>query len=347
MLCVKWFLKIAFSAALIGILLSRYPVSLDALAATLRSVNLVLLVIVLPLLWNQFVLSSLKWQLILRSHGIDLSLGALIRSYMIGNFFSTFLPSSYGGDFVRIADVARSTGRTFESAAAVALERLSGLAALTFVGAVASIYIAKAHGDPAFLKLAMLLFGVLLLLVMVFVPGVLSIARPIISMIPLEMLTKAYKKVDNVVIHYRRNTSLIIRIVLLSFAFQLMAYTIFYLYGRTLKMDLPYIYCLAFVPIVYLLEALPISVAGIGLREGGLIYFLGKLGLSPSEAISLSILVVSGRYLMILIGGILLMRRRHLRQVATPASSDSKTETANLPTGIRSSITGIKDPLRP
>jgi len=322
---LKWFLKLGFSAALIGVLLWQYPVSLDALSNTLRSVDLLIMAIALPLLWNQYVLSSLKWQAILRSHGMNFPLSGLVRSYMIGNFFSTFLPSSYAGDFVRIADIARSTGRTFESTAAVVLERLSGLVALTSVGAIASFYISRTYDLPAFMKLGVLLLGVLVLLVVIFLPGVLGIFRPIVGTIPLDAVRKTYQKLEGVVCQYRSQPVLMLKILLLSFAFQIMAYTIIYLYGRTLNIDLPYLYCLAFVPIIYLLEALPISVAGIGLREGGLVYFLDKLGLTSSDALSLSIVVVLGRYLMVLTGGIFFATRRHLPQALSAAVPDPES----------------------
>ena len=102
---------------------------------------------------------------------------------------------------------------------------------------------------------------------------------------------------------YRKQPDMIARILFLSFVFQIMAYTIFYLYSRAIRLDVPYYYCLAFVPVVYLLEALPISIGGFGLREGGLVYFLGKIGVDASEALSLSVIVLSMHYLLILVGG--------------------------------------------
>ena len=306
----SWILKLGISAVLLYLLLQRYPISLATVGETFRSASLGLLAIAVVLLFNQYVLSSIKWQIILRSHGIRLPLGLLVQSYMIGNFFSAFLPSSYMGDFVRIADVSRRTGQSFESAAAVVLERLSGLAALTAAGCAASIYIWQTYDQAVFGRLAWLLGGVLLLLIGVFLPGVLPLLRGIAGRIPVRFVRKAVDRVEKAVTHYRGQPGLLVQILGWSIAFQVAAYTIFFIYGRALHIPLPYVYCFAFVPVVYILEALPISIAGFGLREGGLIYFLGLIGLSSSQAVALGILVVSGRYSMNLVGGLLFAMRR-------------------------------------
>lgn len=307
---IGWLIKLGVSAALIYVLLRRYPISLATVGETFRSVSLIPLAIAAVLLFNQFILSSIKWRLILESHGIKMPLGLLVQSYMIGNFFSAFLPSSYMGDFVRIADVSRRTGRSFESASAVVLERLSGLAALTAAGCGASLYIRQAYDQPIFGRLTWVFGGILLLLIGVFLPGVVPALRRLAAAIPVRFARKVVDRIDRAVTHYRERPALLVRILLWSIAFQVAAYTIFFIYGRALHIDLPYIYCFAFVPVVYLLEALPISIAGIGLREGGLIYFLGLIGLSSSHAIALSIIVLSGRYAMNAMGGALFAMRK-------------------------------------
>jgi hypothetical protein len=320
-----WVLRLVVGICLLGLLLWRFPISVEAVVSTLGAIRLPILFVAMILLFNQFVISSLKWRAILRSHGIRLPLARLVRSYMIGSFFSAFLPSSVGGDVVRVVDVARTTGRGFESASAVVFERLSGLAALACVGTVASFYVARAFGEPAFLRLGVL-FGMLCaFLVIAFVPGIVEATDRLFGRLPFGTIQRAYERVRGSVVHYRRRPGLLVHILALSFLFQLMAYTIFFLYGRALDLPVPYVYYLAFVPVVYLLETLPVSVAGIGLREGGLLYFLGKMGLTATEAISMSIVVLTCRYTVSLSGGLLFALGRHARPPGNLAP-DSKEE---------------------
>jgi uncharacterized membrane protein YbhN (UPF0104 family) len=173
------------------------------MADTFRSVNVFLLPIIGLLLFNQFVLSSMKWKSILRSHDINLPLPTLVRSYMIGTFFSAFLPSSYMGDFVRIADVGRATGRSYASASAVVFERLSGLAALAAAGTIASFFISAKYNEPAFRALGILFLGIVGLLTAVFLPGVLELTRTAVRRIRVRLAQRVFDKIAGAVVHYR------------------------------------------------------------------------------------------------------------------------------------------------
>lgn len=303
-------IKFAVSAAIIGILIWHYPVSWTSVAEAFRSINVLVLLILAPMSINQFVISSVKWRLILQSHGIKLPLPMLVRTYMIGTFFSTFLPGAYVGDFVRIADIGRATGKTFESASAVIFERLSGLAALAAAGTLASLYISVQYDEPAFRNLSVLFLTLATLLIGIFSPTVLRFLEVLRGRFSVRLVRKTIEKVTTAVAHYRNRPRLLWRVLLWSFVFQICAYTIFYLYGQALGISISYLYCLAFVPVIYLLEAIPVSIAGIGLREGGLVYFLSKVGYGPSEAIALGIVVVSWRYFINLTGGVLYLARR-------------------------------------
>ena len=323
--------KIVVSLTCLGLLLWQFPVSLEEIGATLRSVRPLILAAVLVLLFVQYVVSSAKWRTILLSHDIRLPLPTLVQSYLVGNFFSSFLPSSYMGDLVRVADVGRASGRTYESASSVALERLSGLAALSLVGSVASAYIAAEFAEPMFRLLALLFAGIVLLLAGGFLPGVIEVFERVARRLPVAAARRAAGKVAGAVRGYRRQPGLLLRVMGWSFLFQILAYNIFFLYGRTIGLDLPYLYCFAFVPVIYLLEALPLSVAGIGLRESGLVFFLTRVGFTSSEAIALGILLVCCRYLASLSGGLLYVLRggglpTAERATATAASAPAEAD---------------------
>jgi uncharacterized membrane protein YbhN (UPF0104 family) len=288
----------------LAFLLWKFPVSITQVTGTLGAANPLMLALILALLLNQYVVSSLKWRSILASHEIHLPLTKLVRIYMVGSFFGAFLPSTYMGDVVRIADVGRATGRTFESASAVVFERISGLGALAAVGSVASFGMRGRLQDPIFGALGLAFLAIAAGVVGVFIPGVVERLGWVLVQAP-RMIRRPFEKVAGAVTHYRARPRLLAAVAAWSFLFQLLAYSIFYSYGRAIGLEIPYLYCLSFVPVVYLLEALPISIAGIGPREVGVVYFLERIGLGASEAIALSITVLVCRYSVILLGGIL------------------------------------------
>ncbi len=79
----------------------------------------------LLLLTNTF-LSAWKWHILLKSDGIDIGLGTLTGSYLIGTFFNMFLPSNIGGDSYRILDIKKRSDDFMRSATSVFAHRLSG-----------------------------------------------------------------------------------------------------------------------------------------------------------------------------------------------------------------------------
>ncbi len=212
----SWLLQLLVGAGLLGLLVRRYPITLDSVLRSLAAIEAGALLLALGLLFNQNVLSAFKWRLILVSHGIELPLVVLIRTYMIGRFFGSFMPSSYGGDLVRIADVARRTGRSFESASSVVLERLSGLTALAAAGAMASAYLAWRLADPALARASALFLALLCLLVGIFVPGASSLGRSLSERVPMQGFRRLAGKILDTVGFYGRKPRLLASILACS-----------------------------------------------------------------------------------------------------------------------------------
>src|SRR5262245_6715308 len=76
------------------------------------------------------VLSAWRWQRVLAAFGSPVPLRALTGHYFAGQFVGNVLPSTIGGDVLRISRSAKNIGSSETAFAAVALERLSGFVAL-------------------------------------------------------------------------------------------------------------------------------------------------------------------------------------------------------------------------
>ena len=110
-----------------------------AWSSELRNVDLRYLVIAFVLLLVQVGLSSIKWQVILRSDGVLMRLPFLIKTYMIGNFISLFLPTSFGGDVYRVIAARGVNQDLAKSTSSVLFDRLSGLFALISICMIAYV----------------------------------------------------------------------------------------------------------------------------------------------------------------------------------------------------------------
>jgi len=106
---------------------------------------------------------------------------------------------------------------------------------------------------------------------------------------------------------YGSNRRLIVKVMVLSFTFQLSVITVIYLMSRSLGAEVPYFYFIAFVPLIMIMEALPISIFGIGVRDYGYVFFFTQVGMSDIETRTLAIYFTAVAVLYSLVGGLFFM----------------------------------------
>jgi hypothetical protein len=106
---------------------------------------------------------------------------------------------------------------------------------------------------------------------------------------------------------YRTHRRLLAVVMLLAFAFQLNVVVINKVYTLALGIDVSFTLLLVIIPLIYLTEALPISINGLGVRESAFAFFFVMNGLTVEEGIAVSLLIVAERYLLGILGGSLLL----------------------------------------
>lgn len=269
------------------------------------------LVVVFVQLFLNTAISALKWRLFLRADGIQVPLAKLIASYLVGSFFNIFLPSNIGGDAYRIYDVAQYSRRTANSFMSVLADRLSGFVALVALGFLFGVLGYRSLPNPE-----VFLIPVVAMLGLAAVIGLLIqqrlarwfLARPPFSKLP-KLASFGGGLLDSVE-QYRRAPGLYAMIMGLSFLFQLNAICCVYMMSVALNFDIPLIYFCIFVPFISLMEALPISIYGLGIRDGMYVFFFTPTGVSREQALTMALAYVLVTLLYSVSGGILFMLRR-------------------------------------
>ena len=84
----------------------------------------------IALMAGSFVVASWRWQRVLAIFGTHVRLRTLTKHYLAGQFVGNLLPSTVGGDVLRVSRSSADTGNTTTAFAAVVLERLTGFVAL-------------------------------------------------------------------------------------------------------------------------------------------------------------------------------------------------------------------------
>lgn len=236
-----------------------------------------------------FAISCLKWWRLLFSDGQECTFSTLAGFYLLGYFFNNFLPTSVGGDAARMFLVGKECGNYRIGVNSVLAERFSGLLALVLVGFCGILLAPSVIG----LTFAALFVGcgiflwLLLLAPLAYLPA--RTALP-----DLKGRGRILSWMAGVVhgtLHYFTRPGLSALLAWTSLVYQLLAVATYCAAARALHVDVTLTQMLAVVPVVTLLTLIPISLNGLGLREGGFAYFLARAGVPGADAIALSLLV--------------------------------------------------------
>jgi uncharacterized membrane protein YbhN (UPF0104 family) len=288
--------KLAVSAALLMYVF--HIIDVRVLMARFREVRLAFIVVAMIVMLFQSAISARKWQLLLRADRIMMSYWFLLRTYIIGTFISLFLPTSYGGDVYRVfaaRGINRDLARTTSS---VLFDRLTGLFALLSIACIS--YLALPLGPHDLPLFALYVGGVIAFIAM-------TSQRTIewLCSIKIAFVTKATKVLRSFNT-YRSSGGTLAHVLALSFLFQLNIVIINKVYSLGLGIEVPFSTLLVIIPVIYLTEMLPISINGLGVRESAFVFFFGLIGNTREEGLALSLLVISMRYVMGIVGGALL-----------------------------------------
>ncbi|MDE0976593.1 MAG: lysylphosphatidylglycerol synthase transmembrane domain-containing protein, partial [Arenicellales bacterium] len=121
-------LKLLLSGGLI--LWITRDVALDSVFAVIESANLALLGLAFSLFFVGYIISAFRWRTLMRAQGGNAPILYLIRSFMVAHFFNNFLPSTVGGDVVRMYDSWRVGGSKSDAVAVVLVDRFLGVLVL-------------------------------------------------------------------------------------------------------------------------------------------------------------------------------------------------------------------------
>jgi hypothetical protein len=109
---------------------------------------------------------------------------------------------------------------------------------------------------------------------------------------------------------YQRTPVLFARMISLSIVFHFNVCFSVYVLARSLSIDTPFISFLIFVPFISLLEALPISIFGVGIRDNAYVYFFTTVGMTTPQAAAMALAYVVTTLIYSLTGGLILALRK-------------------------------------
>ena len=320
-------LKVVASVGLIAFLF--YKLSPANLLAQLRSVRPGLLAVSTAVFFVSVVMGAYQWHRLLRAGGIDLTFGKTFEVYFVGIFFNNFLPAGVGGDVMKIYDVTKVGHDPHLVFAVTVLDRVIGIAGLCVLALAASFMLL---GGPGLDNLP------------VYIVVFIGCVAPLLALILNRRLSRAVRglfckisfgglggRFDIVFRHlggYRKLRPLLAQLTGLAMAVQFLRVVTHILVGQSLGLSFTpanFLQFFVFVPLLGLLMILPISINGLGVREGAGILLFTQIGFSNGQALLMELITYAIMVVVSLLGGFFFLRRSFERK-GTPVPQEVKQD---------------------
>lgn len=310
----KLLIKLAISCVLLGLLLWRIPLS--EIGVHMRSFDPATLLEALGISLGCWGIAAVRLWCLLPEYRYR----ELLHVTFISKFYSTVLPGQIAGDVVKAYRLGRHSEQIGHAEAATLLDRVLGLFALFLVSAVMALHAPR-------LPLALRLFFVLGT-VGLLAGGVLAGSRLFRQGIVERFLAHRKGRIAifvrefSIALHeYLHKPIALIAALLIAVVFHAGCISMQVLLGGALGIKLQWADWTVVYAGVSLLMLLPISVAGLGLREGGYVGLLALFGYKASSALSLSFTVFAISLVAALVGGALELVKMLHRSRTVPRSS--------------------------
>ena len=303
-------LKVVVSGGLLAYLLSRiHPERFLQTFATAKY-SYIGLAMLVYLVTQGF--SAVRWTALARPLGIKTPFKAMLRYYLIGMFFNLFAPGTVGGDVSRVYYLVRDeemraqghSVTTVHATMSVLMDRAIGMVVLVWLGA-AGLLLFPDYAVPHTARVATFLLSVGLSLGALITP----LLRRLLPedghhlLVKLRLMFRSYRT------HWRA----LLEAALLSLVVHLIQAWMHVLMGRALDLNVPYSFAIIVYPLVGTFAAIPISLNGLGLREGGYIFLLAVIGIGNEKGIAFGLLLFLVVALDSLIGGLVFLLQQSPR----------------------------------
>ncbi len=302
-------MKVSRLLPLVGVLIFIYVLSqidLQQLVLELSSVDMLVYFVVLVVAFLHIPLKALKWNFLIKSYGIKFPLSKSCRAWLVGFGIGQITPGRIG-DFAR-AYYLKSETRIGKSLTTVIIDRVIDVAILIGL-AIISMFLFITYYVPDLSLMPVLVFiavaFAVFLLLLTKESLVRKVIKPFYRFIP-EKFSKPGKSVfsdfySGLATIKKDKKNLFFSTALGAFIWLFSIFE-YWLIAVALGVDISLAFMFIAVPITVLMETLPISFSGVGLRDISLIFFFSFVGVPAASAVSIGLLMLLANYMMAFLG---------------------------------------------
>jgi uncharacterized protein (TIRG00374 family) len=235
-----------------------------------------------------FIISIVRWKLLLFALGVKATFRDAFYSSFAGLFFNLIFPSFVAGDIFRGAAVSNRHGEAKKVASSVLMDRFSGCFALALVALVSFFF------GRRLIPQKQVFYLLLILCALIGFASFLIFSKTFFSFFAKILREDSVIKNKVVGFHdqlyfFRKNPEVFLKSMLFSIPIQILSAISFFVVSRAFGVTVGAIYFLILIPIIMMIALTPITIAGLGLREGAAVSLLPLVGISKNVAFSISL----------------------------------------------------------
>ena len=321
-------LKTVISFSLIFYLLHKInnEIGFEKLTGIFTGIDIYWLIFAVVLVTASNLLGAFQWRFLLRSREIDISYGRTLSYYYTGLFFNNFLLSLFGGDISRIYDISKHSGKSSTAISSVFLDRIIGLTAMAILAVIFGIIASNLFNNGYFLMLTggfflFFLFIFLFFYFKNFAKKFQAVTEKVLPAVVFQKLREVYNSIN----YFKNHRKLILCLLLNSLVVQSLRIGAHYVAALSLNINdvvsVSIWYFYIFIPIIFVITLLPVSIGGLGVREGIGVVLFGYVGISKGMAFSIEFLAYIIGIIASVPGGLAFVLKKHEK----PENSDEES----------------------
>jgi uncharacterized protein (TIRG00374 family) len=301
-------LKAAVSLALLAFLFSR--VDAPRLWHLARSASIPWIATALALYYLMICVSAWRWGVLLDAQGLHFPLRRLTSSFFVATFFNNFLPSNIGGDVVRIADTAPAAGSRTRAATVVLIDRGMGLLGLALIAATGATLTRVDLGPvgPGLLWLGFIVA------VAVAAPALLNpeaftrLLKPL-RVLHAEWIDIRLARLTDSLSRFKETPAALASCFAGAIVVQAILVAFYLAVARSMRIPVGFAELALVVPISFIVQMVPISMNGFGVREATFAFYFTRFGLPLESGLLVSFVGAAVIMLFSLSGGAVYLSR--------------------------------------
>jgi hypothetical protein len=301
--------KAAVSLGLLYLLFSRVDVS--RLWSVARQASPLWLGTALVLYLMMILASAWRWGVLLRAQHVRLPYSFLTQSFLVATFFNNFLPSNIGGDVIRITDTAKVAGSKTLATTVVLIDRgigLLGLALMAATGASLMHRMAVGPVGPGMLWAGFGLGAIVATPALLLPETATKLLQPL-RVFHQEWVDARLEKLTYALTRFKETPAALAGCFLGAVLVQAILVGFYLAIARSMHIPVSFAELAVIVPVSFIVQMIPLSVNGFGIREATFGFYFTRLGLPLESALLVSFMGAALIMLFSLSGGVAYLRR--------------------------------------